>query len=57
MSALGSTKSKSHRKTHSVESGGTGRKFMRLTWGGPGLREAGESAEAVVVKKTPERAE
>lgn len=35
MSALGSTKSESHRKTHRVEPDGAGRKFMHLTWGGP----------------------
>jgi len=40
MSARESTKSYRHRKTHTVEFGGTGRKFMHLTWGGPG-RESG----------------
>ena len=34
MSVLGNAKSDSHRKTHQVESGGTGRKFWRLTRGG-----------------------
>ena len=33
MSVLGNAKSISHRKTHQVESGGTGRKFMHLTRG------------------------
>ncbi len=34
MSMLGNAKSKSQRKTHQVESGGTGRKFLHLTRGG-----------------------
>ena len=34
MSVLGNAKSNRHRKTHRVEPGGTGRKFMHLTRGG-----------------------
>jgi hypothetical protein len=34
ISVLGNAKSNSHQKTHRVESGGTGRKFMHLTRGG-----------------------
>ncbi len=36
MSVRENTKSNRHRKTHQVEPGGTGRMFMRLTWGDPG---------------------
>lgn len=48
ISVLGNAKSNRHRKTHRVEPGGTGRKFMHLTWGGL-PRE--KSAEAVLAKK------
>ena len=40
MSVRENTKSDSHRKTHGVEPGGAGRKYMHLTWGGPGRESA-----------------
>lgn len=55
MSVLGSAKSNSHRKTHQVESGGTGRKFWYLTRGGlpdeslGGFSRGHTSAEALVM--------
>jgi hypothetical protein len=41
MSMLGNAKSKSHRKTHQVESDDTGRKFIHLTRGGLRRESAG----------------
>jgi len=35
-SVRGNAKSERHRKTHRVEPGGAGGKFMHLTWGDPG---------------------
>ena len=42
ISVLGNAKSNRHRKTHRVEPGGTGRKFMHLTRGGLPRESAGE---------------
>ena len=41
-SVLGNAKSERHRKTHGVEPGGAGRKFMHLTWGDPRPARDGE---------------
>ena len=48
MSVLGNAKSDSHRKTHQVEPGGTGRKYMFLPGETLSARARKESAEAVV---------
>ena len=69
MSVLGNAKSKSHRKTHPVESDGTGRMFMHLTRGdlrweiGAGVSRGRSSEEArrktgrAKGRRTNERAE
>lgn len=57
MSVLGNAKSDSHRKTHQVEPGGTGRKYMLLPGETSDLRGDEESAEAVVALTPVERQE
>ena len=49
MSVLGNAKSNCHRKTHTVESGGTTRKYMLLLGEILPARAGKKSAEAVVV--------
>lgn len=62
MSVLGNAKSDGHRKTHQVESGGTGRKFWRLTRGGllverPEEVSRGHSSDEAPVMGVERRAE
>lgn len=55
MSVLGNAKSDSHRKTHTVEPDGTGRKYMFLLGEISRVRAGEKSAEAVVVLMPAER--
>jgi len=57
MSVLGNAKSNCHRKTHSVEPGGTGRKYMFLLGETCRVRARQESAEAVVASMPGESRE
>jgi len=55
MSVLGNAKSNCHRKTHTVESGGTTRQYMFLLGEILPARAGKKSAEAVVVLIAAER--
>jgi hypothetical protein len=57
MSMLGNAKSSSHRKTHQVESDGTGRKFMHLTRGGLRFEKTGEVSRGHSSKESRRKAE
>jgi hypothetical protein len=55
ISVLGNAKSNRHRKTHEVELGGAGRKYMHLPGEISAMRVAEKSAESVVATRLIER--
>jgi hypothetical protein len=55
ISVLGNAKSNRHRKTHEVELGGAGRKYMPLPGETLAMRVDKESAESVVATRLIER--
>ena len=57
ISVLGNAKSNRYRKTHQVEPGGTGRKYMILLGENLSARAGKKSAEAVVAMRPTERQE